>query len=282
MTTTLRTDSNNLAGAVSFRGVDNITLKTTGPELLGVPKAPTASTGTNTTQVATTAFVNASVQAAGGITPSNAVPVISGVTGTPGTAVTYSRGDHAHPAPLASSVPSTPTGTVTATNVQAAIAQLASATVAVPQPSNTTPLADGAVPTPGTSVLFSRGDHVHPQFTSASNATPALPSVAGTAGASSAFSRGDHAHPAGAQTLASNGYVTLPGGLILQWGFSTFSASGSAVNFPIPFPNAVYAVTATAETTGAVEAASVYSKTVNGFSGKTAGNLGCSWMATGR
>ena len=282
MTTTLRTDSNNLAGAISFRGTDNVTLKTTGPELLGTPRAPTASPGTNTTQVATTAFVNAAVQAAGGVTPSDAVPIISGVTGTPGTAVAYSRGDHAHPAPLASSVPSTPVGTVTATNVQGAITQLATATVAVPQPSNTMPLADSTVPTSGTAATFSRGDHVHPQFTSASNATPALPTVAGTAGASSAYSRGDHSHPAGAQSLASNGYATLPGGLIIQWGFSTFSASGSLVNFPVPFPTAVYSVTATAETTGPVEATAIYSKTVSGFLGKTAGNLGCSWIATGK
>ena len=37
--------------------------KLAGPTFTGTPKAPTASTGTNTTQLATTAFVNASITA---------------------------------------------------------------------------------------------------------------------------------------------------------------------------------------------------------------------------
>ena len=56
MTTQLRTDDNNLAGAISFKGTDNIKFTTTGPELLGTPKAPTAAVGNNTAQIATTAF----------------------------------------------------------------------------------------------------------------------------------------------------------------------------------------------------------------------------------
>lgn len=51
------------------------------------------------------------------------------------------------------------------------------------------------------------------------------------------------------QSISANGYQKLPGGLILQWGsatlpnVSTFQSS-AVVNFPIQFPNAVFAITA--------------------------------------
>lgn len=38
-------------------------------------------------------------------------------------------------------------------------------------------------------------------------------------------------------SLSSNGYQKLPGGLIVQWGTCTGTAGGSAVSFPIAFPN---------------------------------------------
>lgn len=76
------------------------------PALTGTPTAPTASADTNTTQVATTAFVLG--QAA------STNPVING-TAAAGTSTRYARADHVHPtdttrAPLASP---TFTGTVT-------------------------------------------------------------------------------------------------------------------------------------------------------------------------
>lgn len=46
------------------------------------------------------------------------------------------------------------------------------------------------------------------------------------------------AFQAGNQSLITNGYQKLPGGLILQWGLSSASVAGSAVSFPIAFPNA--------------------------------------------
>jgi hypothetical protein len=99
MTTSFRTEEDGLSGAISFKNTDNITLKTTGPELLGVPKAPTAVVNTNTTQIATTEFVSTAVAnavATGGIQPSNASPQPNG-TPVAGTSVLYSRGDHVHP-----------------------------------------------------------------------------------------------------------------------------------------------------------------------------------------
>jgi len=52
MSTSFRTEEDGLSGAIAFSGTDNITLKAAGPELLGVPKAPTATVGANTTQIA--------------------------------------------------------------------------------------------------------------------------------------------------------------------------------------------------------------------------------------
>lgn len=59
-----------------------------GPTFTGVPAAPTAAADTNTTQLATTAFV------VGQAASTN--PVIDG-TAAPGTSLKYARGDHVHP-----------------------------------------------------------------------------------------------------------------------------------------------------------------------------------------
>lgn len=99
MTTAFRTEEDNQSGAISFKNTDNITLKQTGPELLGVPKAPTAVANTSSTQIATTEFVGVAVAnavATGGVQPSNASPLPDGVA-VAGTSLLYSRGDHVHP-----------------------------------------------------------------------------------------------------------------------------------------------------------------------------------------
>jgi len=84
------------------------------PTFTGVPAAPTASPGTNTTQLATTAFVTAAM-----VTPWNTAPAMDG-TAYQGASAAYARGDHVHPtdtsrAPLASptftGVPAAPTPT---------------------------------------------------------------------------------------------------------------------------------------------------------------------------
>lgn len=91
-----------------------------GPTFTGVPAAPTAAADTNTTQIATTAFV---VGQAGSATPlmDNAASV--------GTSLKYARQDHAHPsdttrAPLASptftGTPAAPTAAVSTSTTQVA------------------------------------------------------------------------------------------------------------------------------------------------------------------
>lgn len=124
MTTQLRTDANNLAGAISFKGVDNVKVTTAGPELLGTPKAPTPASGANDTQVATTAFVVNTVAAAGGVVPSNSTPSAPTSTGAAGVAIAYARGDHAHPTQNAAMTAYVPNGSIGSTNVQSAISEL--------------------------------------------------------------------------------------------------------------------------------------------------------------
>lgn len=76
------------------------------PAFTGTPTAPTATAGTNTTQVATTAFVKAAVDAKTVPSASSTSPKMDG-TATVGTETAFARGDHIHPtdtsrAPLAS------------------------------------------------------------------------------------------------------------------------------------------------------------------------------------
>jgi len=219
MTTELKTDSSGNFGAIAFKGTDNIKLVTTGPELQGTPKAPTAAAGNNTTQVATTAFVAAAVA---GITANN------------------------------------------------------------PTPSTITPIADAPAATIGTSAMYARGDHVHPQFALAGTNTPSQVAASGSAGSATAYSRSDHVHPAGAQSLNQNGYITLPGGLIMQWGFATFTPSGISVSFSVPFPNSCFNVIATANSSSVVDNCTVDFQTTTGFIGRSTNSVGCFWQALGR
>jgi len=67
-------------GDVTLTGVQTLTNKSlTSPTLTGTPTAPTAAGGTNTTQIATTAFVTAAVSGGGGMTyPGSGIAVSTG------------------------------------------------------------------------------------------------------------------------------------------------------------------------------------------------------------
>lgn len=43
------------------------------------------------------------------------------------------------------------------------------------------------------------------------------------------------------KSIASTGYITLPGGLVLQWGLENPSASSEVVTFPVAFASSFYA-----------------------------------------
>lgn len=90
------------------------------PTFTGTPAAPTAAVDTNTTQLASTAFVLA--QAA------SATPIIDG-TGTVGTSTRFARGDHVHPtdttraalaSPALTGTPTAPTAAVNTNTTQLA------------------------------------------------------------------------------------------------------------------------------------------------------------------
>jgi hypothetical protein len=107
------------------------------PALTGTPTAPTATAGTNTTQLATTAFVEA-------------VRVILAAA-------------DALKAPLASpALTGTPTAPTAAVDTNTT--QLATTAMVLAQAASATPLVDGTAAV-GTSTRFARGDHVHPTDT---------------------------------------------------------------------------------------------------------------------
>ena len=355
MTTALRTDDSGNTGAISFKGVDLITLATPGATLTGVPKAPTATPGANTTQIATTEFVYEAVASvvASNPTPSNAVPQADAAAGSPGVAILYSRSDHVHPQftspsnspPLVASGagnsgtsanfsradhvhPTQPGASPSDANPAAPGAAapgtsalysrgdhvhpaqtVPTASNATPQPlgtatpgispdfsradhvhvqsilpSSTLPLVDAASAAVGTGTTYARNDHVHPKFTTAATTLPLVPSAAGAIGTSNDYARADHQHPAGAQSLSTNGYATLPGGLIMQWGTNVFTPAGSAISFPIAFPNAVYGVTLGIldSSNPPTAVAAVNPPTLLGFTGHCSASYNVCWTAIGR
>ena len=91
------------------------------------------------------------------------------------------------------------------------------------------------------------------------------------------------------QSLAANGYYTLPGGAIEQWGVSgSISNNGSgSVTFPLSFPSALYSIVITptgSAGTGGMAYAYTFAQGVSGFSIFNAGGNAISfyWRAVGK
>lgn len=142
------------------------------PSLTGTPLSTTAAANTNTTQIATTAFV---VGQAG-----TGTPIMDGAAAV-GTSLLYARQDHVHPsdtsrAPLASptltGTPAAPTAAVSTSTTQ-----IATTAFVIGQAATATPLMNGAAAV-GTGTTFARADHVHPVDTS--RAPLASPTLTGT------------------------------------------------------------------------------------------------------
>lgn len=121
----------SVANAVVAFGI-NLKADANNAVLTGAPVAPTPATADNSARIATTAFVQEAVVAAGGATPSNANPVMNGVA-APGVANQVSRHDHVHPtdtsrapasAATAAGTGFAPDAGIAATNVQGAIVEL--------------------------------------------------------------------------------------------------------------------------------------------------------------
>lgn len=90
------------------------------------------------------------------------------------------------------------------------------------------------------------------------------------------------------QSLVTNGYQRLPGGLILQWGTSAnvSANSGLAVTLPIAFPNNFFNLSVTRRDTAAGSTAYAFYGNINSLSqftmyNGTAGTLNGHWFAIG-
>lgn len=118
------TTSAQLAGIISDETGTNLLVFNTSPTLAGTPLTTTAAVDTNTTQIASTAFVLA--QAA------SATPLVNG-TGAVGTSTRYARGDHVHPTDTSRAPTVSPTFTTsfTATGLvtNASLANMATTTI---------------------------------------------------------------------------------------------------------------------------------------------------------
>jgi hypothetical protein len=86
------------------------------------------------------------------------------------------------------------------------------------------------------------------------------------------------------QSLAANGYVKLPNGFIIQWGTSTGSRAGYTVTFPLAFPTACRSVVAGSIDATAYYDTRTYTYTTTTFGISNPGGTGTanhSWIATG-
>jgi hypothetical protein len=131
------------------------------PTLTGTPVAPTAAANTNTTQLATTAFVIGQA--------SSTTPVING-TAAVGTSLKYARADHVHGSDTSKADLASPTFTGTPAAPTAAAntntTQLATTAFVLGQGNSTAgTIAMNGTQAAGTSNLYARADHVHPSDT---------------------------------------------------------------------------------------------------------------------
>jgi hypothetical protein len=172
ITQTAGDSSLKLATTAFVTTADNLKANLASPSLTGTPLSTTAAADTNTTQIATTAYV---VGQASSTTPAN------NGTAAVGTSLKYARADHVHAtdtsrAPLASpSLTGTPLSTTAAVDTNTT--QIATTAFVVAQAASATPLVNGTAAV-GTSLRYARADHVH--GTDTTRAPLASPSLTGT------------------------------------------------------------------------------------------------------
>lgn len=173
------TDARQATGSVASGGTGTTTSTGTGsvvlsasPTFTGVPLSTTAAADTNTTQIATTAYVVGQASAT--------TPVVNGVAAV-GTSLRFARADHVHPTDTSRAALASPTFTGTPLSTTAAAdtntTQIATTAYVVGQASSTTPVVNGTAAV-GTSLRYARADHVHPTDTTrAALASPTFTGV---------------------------------------------------------------------------------------------------------
>lgn len=169
------------------------------PTFTGTPAAPTAAANTNTTQIATTAFVLGQANSTAGTIAMNG-------TQAAGTSNLYARADHVHPSDTAKANLASPTFTGTPAAPTAAVdtntTQLATTAFVLAQAAAATPAALGSA-TVGTSTRYARADHVHAMPVLSALGTPTADVAMG------GFKLTGLADPASAQDAATKNYVDL-------------------------------------------------------------------------
>jgi hypothetical protein len=213
------------------------------PGFSGTPTAPTATFGTSTTQLATTAFVAAAIPAAY-VLPTASTTVLGGVK-VDGTTVTISGGVISASA-SGGGIADAPSDGTSYARKSAAWAHLSHADITdwaanVPAASATTPVMNGTAAI-GVGTTWARADHVHPTDTScapiasptftgtvtipagaaisgyattasvpvASSTTPAMNGT-GAVGTGTTWARADHVHPSDTTRLPlAGGTMTGP------------------------------------------------------------------------
>ncbi|CAK0766185.1 hypothetical protein CCP3SC15_330026 [Gammaproteobacteria bacterium] len=156
------------------------------PTFTGVPAAPTAAVDTNTTQLATTAFVigqayaKLASPALTGIPTAPTAAVDTSTTQLATTAYVVGQGYAKLASPTLTGVPAAPTAAVDTNTTQ-----VATTAFVLAQSSAVTPTMDGTG-TIGTSTRYARADHIHPTDTSRSPV--ASPTFTGTPAAPTATS----------------------------------------------------------------------------------------------
>lgn len=142
------------------------------PTFTGTPAAPTAAVSTNTTQLATTAFVLGQANSTGGTITMNG-------TQAAGSSNLYARADHVHASDTSKANLASPTLTGTPLSTTAAAdtntTQIATTAFVIGQASSAAAMALG-VAAVGTSLRYARADHVHvmPRLDQVSNPTAAV------------------------------------------------------------------------------------------------------------
>lgn len=191
--TAARGTSTHWARADHVHPTDTSRAALASPTFTGTPAAPTATAGTNTTQLATTAFVTTAVSNFSGTLAAIATSgSYTDITDYPGGTTTFLRADGTFAAPSAGSVAwGSITGTLSSqTDLQSALdakAPLASPTL------TGTPLAPTAAVDTNTTQIATTA-YVIAQASAAGDGTPAMDGTAAR-GTSTHWARADHVHP---------------------------------------------------------------------------------------
>jgi hypothetical protein len=228
------------------------------PALTGTPTSPTAAAGTNTTQLANTAFVQAAITALIGGAP-GALDTLKELADAINDDASYAAtitAALALKAPLASpTLTGTPAAPTAAADTNTT--QLATTAFVIGQAGASTPLIDGTAAV-GTSKKYSREDHVHPTDTTRAplasptfTGTPAGPTAtAGTNTTQLATTAFVAANPVAASQLSNNTrYTTVS--FVIDGGGSAIT-TGVKGDLEIPYGGVIDRVTVLGDQSGSI------------------------------